>query len=210
MKGAIFDLDGTILDSMHFWESFCLLYLQGKGIKTSDDINSEVLSMTLARAAQYVAKNFVPHLAEKEILEEWDNDILYAYQNTIPLKPSVREYLHALKKLHVPCCVATLTDKRHAVAALAHHEIYDLFDFVLTVGDVSRDKRFPDIYLKASDKLGVPVQECVVFEDTLYAAKTAKSAGFTVYGIYDQAIKDKESEMALVCDRYIKSFSELI
>jgi len=210
MKAAIFDLDGTLLDSMCFWENVCFEYLKSKGIAAPDDLNVKIFSLTLHQAAQYVSKEFVPSLTAEEIIKEWDDYVMHAYEHSLSLKPSVYEYLSKLKKSDVRLCIATLTDKRHVIPALVRHRIFELFEFIITVEEVNKNKHFPDIYLKAAEKLEVDIMDCVVFEDTLYAVKTARKAGFSVYGIYDMSSQVDRNEMASTCDRYIEDFGELL
>lgn len=210
MKAAIFDLDGTLLDSMKMWSRVGSVFLQGKGIETPADLAESVGQLTLMEAAAYFSSRFPLGMNPDEILQAWTEYIALQYRKEIILKPSVKEYIYRLRQNGIKMCVATLTDRPHVLAALERLEILDCMEFILTSSEVGKSKRSPDIYLRAAELLEVPIRDCVVFEDVLYAAKTAKKAGFTVYGVYDEDAAPDQEEMQKVCDKYITNFEELL
>ncbi len=209
-EGAIFDMDGTILDSMGIYKNIGRDFLLKRGIPIPEGLVKRVENFTLEQSAQYFSDNFTPELTLKEILEEWKLQLQKGYENSVELKAYTREFLDCLKAKNIPMAIATATPKPLALAALKRLEIDCFFKVILTVQEAGKDKNSPDIYLQAAHNLGLPPQKCAVFEDSPYAAKTAKEAGFIVYGIYDEAWEAICSSLKENCHHYISGFQELI
>ncbi|OJU09664.1 MAG: hypothetical protein BGN88_12940 [Clostridiales bacterium 43-6] len=210
LKAAIFDMDGTILDSMEMWDKIGYDFLNKKGIELTDSIRKEIEHLKLSEVADYFAEQFDLQMSGKEILEIWLHAVTYEYDNNIKLKPYAREYLEKLKQDGVRMCVATLTEREHAVPALEKHGLLDYFEFVLTVKEVGKSKAHPDIFLQCAQRLGAVPAESTVFEDSIYAAKTAKAAGFKICAIYDTVSQKDKEDFIRLSDCYIHSFEELL
>lgn len=210
MKAAIFDMDGTLLDSMPMWGNLVREYIKEKGIVCSADSLREVESLALKEAAAYFAEHFLEGVTAQQVLQEWSCYVEREYATTVSPKPGVMEYLETLKRRDVKMCVATLTDAYHAQPVLDRLGMSKYMEFVLTVPEVGKDKRFPDIYLLAAEKMDTLPEQCVVFEDSFYAAQTAKNAGFAVYGVYDPHHKGGNEKLRRISDRFIESFEQLL
>lgn len=210
IKAAIFDMDGTLLDSMGMWRMALPNYFKSLNMEPNTNINTVVENMSFVQAATYLAEELHLNKTADEIYSEIEESIVYQYENTILLKPNVETYLRQLRKDGTSCCVATLSDKYMAETVLKRLGIYDCFDFILTVGEVGKSKEHPDIYLQCAEKMNTPKEECVVFEDAPYAIKTVKEAGFISYGVYDSWQKYPENFTEKYCDRFIIGYDELI
>lgn len=206
---AIFDLDGTLLDSMFVWRDAGALFLQEKGVKAPDDLYEQLKAMSLKQAAYYLNNRFNLSLSTSEILEGIKGVIEIQYVEEVQLKPFVREYLQRLKACHTRMCIVTASEFAHAEAALKRLEVWDCFDFILTCSDVGYGKDNPITFQIAAEKWGVTPQEVYVFEDALHAIKTAKAAGFFTVAVYDESAMDDMEEMKRIADLYIHNFNEL-
>ena len=206
--GAIFDLDGTLLDSMPVWENLGRDYLISQGVTPPEDIAKVLKPMSLEESAVYFRMRFNIQRSVAEMTYDFAALIEKQYGELVPLKPHVRELLERFHKAGVKCCIVTATARHLAEAALSRLGVLRFFDFLLTCTEVGCGKDRPAIFLKALERLGTAQQETVIFEDALHAVQTAKAAGFSVAGVYDDsAASDKEAIMN-IADYYIYSFDE--
>ncbi len=194
-KAAIFDLDGTLLDSMGVWKEIDQRFFARRNIPMPDDYASAVASMQTGAIARYTIDRF--HLDERseDLIEEWNQDALLLYATAVQPKPHALDYLRALRASGAALAVATSLPPRLRQAALKHAGMIDCFDQVCSVDDAeSIGKEEPEIYLLASRMLGVAPDHCTVFEDLLVAVDSAKRAGMKVWAMYDQSsAKDWDS-----------------
>jgi HAD superfamily hydrolase (TIGR01509 family) len=201
---AILDLDGTILDSMESWKNVTRDYLTSLGVKAAPDIREQVKRRTSEETAIYLQETYHIEKSKDEIINGIHDVIRKKYENSISLKESGITILNALKKHHIPFCAATSTDKKMVTAALKRLQIYDDFSFILTCAEVGKGKYFPDIYLQSMKRLGGTLDTTIVFEDALHCVQTAKEAGFTVVGVYEEVDSCDWKEICQICDAQIK------
>lgn len=206
MKAAIFDLDGTLIDSMEVWDKIGRDFLATRGIKAPDDLNRIVKNLSFNETAGYYIRRFSLPDQSKQLISIWNAMAYREYAENIELKPGVREYLIKLKENNIRMGIATATDRELVEAVLRRHEIFPFFQTVVTVADIGKGKEYPDIFLLAAQKLKVNPQNCIVFEDCLHAVNGAKRAGMKVFAVYDPASAHEKPEMERIADGYIQSF----
>lgn len=207
-KGAIFDLDGTLLDSMPFWENLGSEYLKAKGINPPKNINEILKTMSLNQAAEYLKKEYFISGSEDEIIKEFIGLIESQYRLKVRFKTAVLPFLHRLYKENVRMCIATATDHELAKAALDRLNAAKYFDFIFTCSESGMGKDTPEFFLKALELLDTPIHETIVFEDALYAIKSAKEAGLSVVAVYDKSSCEEQDEIKAIADIYLNSFED--
>jgi len=207
IKGAIFDFDGTLVDSMFIWDTIGKDYLCSLGIEPRENLAETFKTFTLEESAEYYRAHYGVTLSVEEIVNGVNGMIENFYRNTVPLKKGVREFLESLSKDGVKMCIATVTDKYLVEAALTRLKVREYFGEIFTTAEVGCGKNNSMIYRVALAYLGTQKTESLVFEDALHALMTAKNDGFPVAAVYDS----HESEQALMranADYYISDYTQ--
>lgn len=206
---VIFDMDGTLLDSIPYWNDLAGEYMRELGVDAPEDLDARMASMSLQEAARFLKEEFSLDLAGEAIYEDLCGRIAGHYRLDVILKPGVREYLTWLKDQGIPMCLATASSAVLGKPALERNGILGCFDFLLDCGMTGVGKTRPDIYLLAAERFGHKPEECLVVEDAAFALCTAKTAGFQTVGV--QEISEPDPEKAKrYSDRYIADFRELM
>lgn len=208
-KAAIFDLDGTLLDSMGIWAQIDADFLQKRGLSIPDDYIRAVTPLGFQEAAEYTIRRFDLKESPEELLREWKSMCRDAYAHTVRLKPHAEGYLIRLKQAGIKLGIATALSEDLYRPALERNGILHLFDSFVSLADVKRGKEFPDIYLLAAERLGVPPFLCMVFEDILSGILAAASGGFQTCGVYDPCSKSEWERICEAADLTINSFESL-
>lgn len=206
----IFDMDGTLLDSLSVWADSDREFITGLGLKYEPKCSLAMKKMHFNSACEYLVKEFsLPFSAEetgKRILEIVEEH----YINGVTLKDGVEEFLGSAHKARVKMCVATSNKKALAEASLNAKGIMEYMEFVITSDEVGGGKESPEIFLKAAEMLGAVPEKTAVFEDSIHAVMSAKSAGFKVVGVYDKLCPEEFDEIEKYADISVKSFKEVI
>jgi len=205
IKGAIFDLDGTIIDSMFIWDTVGEDYLRSLGKEPKENIAEVFKTFTLTQAAEYYRNNYGIKMSIQEIVDGINNLVTKTYRTKVTLKPGVSDFLKRLQRLGVKMCVATVTDRSVAEDVLSRLNVREYFSEIFTCSEVGYNKETPEIYRQALKHLGTTKTETVVFEDVLHTIKTAKEDGFKVAAVYDSH-EPKQEEMKELSDYYITDF----
>lgn len=209
-KGAIFDLDGTILDSMWVWKQVDINFLGKRGIEVSSDYVKAISSLNLKTAAEYTIQRFSLSDTVEEVMEEWFQMAVKEYAEDVQLKSCAREYLAYLKAKEVKLAIATSSHEGLFLPCLENNKIYEFFDTIVTTMEVKRGKDFPDVYEEAARRLGLKPSECMVFEDIHKGIKAAKEGGFYVVAVEEEHSIDERDEIIKAADKYITDFEEMM
>lgn len=208
-KAAIFDLDGTIIDSNAVWAKIDKIILRNNGIMCTDNFIHKIASMTYEEAAEEMQKLGVKKTTE-EIIAECNELAIKEYRYNIFLKDGVREYLDKTKRNGIKIALATASPKILYEPVLRNNHIYNYFDVFCTTADVGKSKDYPDIYLLAASELGVHPTECIVFEDVLKGIVSAKNAGMTAIAVYDKYSDEDIITLRTTADKFIMDFFEML
>ena len=209
IKGAIFDFDGTLVDSMFIWDTIGEEYLRSLGKEPHEDFKETFMTLTLEEAAVYYREHYGVTLSVKEIVDGVNAMVEQTYRTKVTLKPGIPEYLAWLKENGVRLCVATVTDRYLVEETLERLGVRHDFSEIFTCAEVGFGKDKPVIYQKALEHLETEKRDTYVFEDMLFALNTAKTDGFPTVGVYDrhEAHQDDLKELA---DYYIFDFTDPI
>ena len=200
-------MDGTLIDSMFYWNNLAKEFLESKGIyNIPQEVIEKIEVMTMSESAQLFIKEFKLLGTKELIVTEMNNMINEHYKNDIPLKKGVKEYLDTLYKKGVKMCVASATAEHLMKACLSRVDIMKYFEFVVSCESVGVGKHKADIYFEAIKRLKSNPYDTAVYEDALYAVTTAKKAGFYVVGVYDDNYKKSWKEIEYICDEIIYEF----
>ncbi|NLX77173.1 MAG: HAD family hydrolase [Clostridiaceae bacterium] len=207
-KGAIFDLDGTLLDSMPFWKNIGAEYLVSKGHNPPENITEILKEMSLDQSAAYFRKEFAIQETEDEIVKGILSLVEDHYRYRIPLKNPVIPLLDRLHESNIRMCIATATGYSLAKAAVERLGIDKYFEFIFTCTEAGVGKDSPEFFLKALSILNTPKHETLVFEDALHAIKSAKAAGLRVAAVYDDSSDEDWEEIKTISDICLYSFED--
>ena len=208
---AIFDMDGTIMDSLGVWEKIDREFLENKrGIKVPDDYVHAISAMSFTEIANYTRERFNLSDSAEELKAEWTQLAEYEYAHNIFLKDGVREYIEMPKKQGKKIVLCTSSPDYFYVPCLKNNGVYEMFESFTNTCEAGEGKNSTKVFLLASQKAGVKPQRCIVFEDVLSAATSAKNAGMLVCGVFDERGISYKKEMQKLCDYYIESFNELL
>lgn len=205
----LFDFDGTLVDSMPTFASLMLRILDENSIKYGDDIVKIITPLGYRGTAEYFITLGINESADA-LVEKMNAYAKEEYTYRIEAKDGVIKTLIELKERGAKLNVLTASPHDALDPCLKRIGIWDLFDNVWSCDDFCTTKSNPEIYKAAAQRMGESVQNVIFVDDNVGAVKTAKLSGMTAYGIYDPSSDDYIDEMKAVCDRYIKSFSELL
>ena len=208
IRGAIFDVDGTLLDSMFIWDTIGETYLRSIGYQPKENLNETFKNMSLHQAARYYQTEYGVTQSIDEIMDGVNAMLERYYRFEVPLKPGVAELLERLRQDGVKLCIATATDRHLVEAALDRCGVLSCFGEIFTCNEVGHGKDEPDIFEAALRFLGTRREETLVFDDALYAVWTAKEAGFSVAAVYDSHEKAQD-QIRMLADVYLEELTQL-
>lgn len=212
MKYIIFDLDGTLIDSMPTWHGTGAAFLEKHGFAVPEDIHDVVKTLTLYQTAEYFRHDLGVPFDAQQIVDEITSYVTDAYKYTIPLRPSAKEYLEAMAKKGVKMCILTASEAWYIQPALDRLDIRKYFDCILTCTELGVYKDDGKAFLTAMEKMGGTLEETAVFEDALYAVRGAKAAGFRVYAILDKDFRGQADvdKITALADCSFRDYKELL
>ncbi|MBR7032972.1 MAG: HAD family phosphatase [Clostridia bacterium] len=208
IKGAIFDFDGTLFDSMHIWATVSSDYIRSKGIEPEPDIDEKYKKFTLDEAVGYFRREYGLNVSPEEIKTGFYEVVEPKYFREVVPKPGIPELLRSMKEAGIPAAVATVTDAYLIEAALRRCGLLDLLTGVFSCQTLGLSKEDPRIFDTARASLGTERADTAVVEDSFFAATTAHAAGYIVVGVWDRFEKPT-AELEKLADAYVKDTREL-
>ena len=209
-KVIIFDLDGTLIDSMKIWHEVDIIFLGKRGIPVSDDIFDDLKTNSIVDMAIFVKEKFALAESIEEIMTEWIDETKYYYENTLKLRPGAFDFITYLKQNNYTLAVGTSNSLYLAEAVLRQNKIYDYFSTIVAGCSNLKGKPEPDIYLQVCENLGCSPEDCLVFEDSLVWVQAAKNAGMMVYAIEDETAAIDKEEIRKLADEYFVDYEEIL
>lgn len=208
--GAIFDMDGTLLDSMKEWRKQNVAFCERHGVPVPEELLGKELD-TSSHAAAKLYERLYPHLGMdyNAVIEEYEACLDPLYRTIVRPTNGVKSFLEMLKDKGVRMCVATATPADIARRALEHHGIAKYMEFVVSTGEVGMSKSSQEYFPRVARMLGMEPDDAAVFEDALYAVRSAKSAGMRVYAVEDWCARGDWEEIRAIADVFRKDFTEL-
>ena len=208
-KAVIFDLDGTLVDSMWMWKAIDIEYLGKFGISLPKTLQKDIEGMSFSETAVYFKETFQIPDSLEEIKATWNRMAYKKYTKEVPLKTGVKEFLDYCKKNGIKLGIATSNSRELVDATLEALNIREYFDCVMTACEVAKGKPAPDIYLAVAESVEVKPAECLVFEDIEMGILAGKSAGMEVCAVEDAFSMDQMELKKKLADYYIKDYYEI-
>ncbi len=210
VNAAIFDLDGTLVDSMWIWRQIDIEYLARFGMKLPETLQSEIEGMSFKETAVYFKNRFQISDSIEQIMKNWNEMAWEKYANEVQLKPGVKEFLKLCKSRGIKLGIATSNSRELAENVLKVQGVYPLFDCIMTGSDVQKGKPAPDIYLAAAEKLAVNPAACLVFEDIKFGIMAGQNAGMRVCAVEDAYSVKQRVEKRALAEFYINDYMEIV
>lgn len=210
IEGAVFDLDGTLLDSSWVWEKVDEKFLGDRGFQVPDDYVDEISPLGAERAAVYTIERFGLNEDKDDIVREWIEMAKKEYATEVVCKPYAKEFLEELHKLNIKMAVATSSDRELFMKTLEREGILKYFQKIVTVDEVERGKGYPDIYEEAARRIKVNPHKCLVFEDILAGVTGASLGEFNVVAVFDEKSKHNWEKIKSISKYSINEYKELL
>jgi len=210
LQAVIFDVDGTLVDSMWIWRQVDIDFLARRNIELPADLQKDIEGLSYTATAEYFKERFELPESVEDIKEEWRQMADELYNSKIALKAGVKELLRLIRDKGLKIGIATSNSRELVATMTKSHGIEEYFDSIRTSCEVPRSKPFPDVYLKVAEDLNVDPAACLVFEDTVAGATAAKAAGMRLIVVYDDLSKDSKVHLEQLAEHYIHDFNEFI
>ncbi|KRQ87962.1 Phosphorylated carbohydrates phosphatase [Caloramator mitchellensis] len=210
IKAVIFDLDGTLIDSLWVWKQVDIEFLKKHGITPPEELQKTIEGLSFVDTALYFKEKFGIKDSVEEIMVEWSEMVSEYYSSVIEIKKGVKEFLEYLKNNGYKIGIATSNSKDLVESVLTRNEILKYFEVIVTTDEVSKTKTEPDVFLETARRLNVEPQHCLVFEDTISGATGAKKAGMKVTGIFDEHGTCTPEEFAEYVDELVHDYDSIL
>lgn len=205
-KAVLFDMDGTLCDSMWIWFRIDEEFFERRGIPFPEGLQSHLEGLSFTETAQYFKDRYCPDMTIEEIKEDWNQRAREKYETEVSLKPGAESFLQWLRDNGYRTAVCTSNSRELVDAFVRSHHLDGLFDYIVTACEVNAGKPAPDIYLKAAEELHIPPAECVVFEDVPAGLTAGKRAGMQTCLVEDTYSAYCDEEKKALADYYLEDY----
>lgn len=209
IDAVIFDMDGSLVDSMWMWRAIDIEYLGRYGISLPETLQDSIEGMSFLETAVYFKEHFAIPDSLEEIMGEWNRMAWDKYMYEVPLKKGIPEFLAGCRDSNIRLGIATSNSRELVENVAAVHNLKDYFSCIMTGSDVSKGKPSPDIYLAVAAGLGVTPKRCLVFEDIVAGIQAGRNAGMRVCAVEDEYSADSRERKRELADYYIEDFTGL-
>jgi len=204
IAGVIFDIDGTILDSMPIWDKAAEIFLNSRGIEAENGLGKTMFPMSMTNGSEFLKDRYLLDMDVDAITAGINHTIEGFYYYQVQLKEGVEQFLKEMKQTGIKMVAATSSDRQIVETALERLDVMSSFELIFTCTEIGAGKGKPDIYLSAAEYMRTPPKDIWVFEDALYAIQTAKNAGFRTVGVFDTSSMVNLDEIKKISDIYLK------
>ncbi len=210
IKACLFDMDGTLLDSMHIWKDIDIEFLGRFGYELPPTLQREIEGMSFRETACYIKDRFDLPISIEEIMNIWNEMAFQKYSEEIFFKEGAFEFVKMLKEKGIRTAICT-SNSRELVNAVAEHlDFMPYFDTIITSCEVGAGKPAPDIYLEAAKRVGVEPEHCLVFEDIVTGLTAGKRAGMKLCAVEDVYSADQKEAKKAMADFYVENYLDLL
>lgn len=206
IDAVIFDLDGSLVDSMWIWRDIDIEYLGRFGISLPENLQTEIEGKSFSETAHFFKERFQLPVSIEAIKEDWNRMAWDKYSHQVPLKEGVNEFLELCRSKNIKLGIATSNSRELVENVASVHGLDDYFSCIMTSCDVEKGKPAPDIYLAVAKELQVKPARCLVFEDVIPGIQAGKAAGMKVCAVEDEYSAHQQEEKKALADYFIESF----
>lgn len=210
IQSIIFDLDGTLVDSMWVWDEIDIEFLSKRGLSLPPTYQKEIEGMSFTETAVYTKELFQLPESVEELKAIWNQMALEKYAKEVPLKPGVEKFLAYCKENKISMGIATSNSKELVEVVVKAHSLGDYVQEIVTSCEVAKGKPAPDVYLEAARRLHTNSEHCLVFEDVPMGILAGKNAGMKVCAVKDAFSEDQQREKKELADYYISSYEDIL
>jgi 16S rRNA pseudouridine516 synthase len=210
IKAVIFDLDGSLVDSMWIWHAIDIEYLGKFGIPKPENLQADIGGRSFSETAVYFKERFQLPDTLQQIKDDWNRMAWDKYAKEVPLKEGVMDLMAFCKAKGILMGIATSNSRELVDNIVSVHQLEQYISCIMTGCEVEKGKPAPDVYLAVADRLGVKSEECLVFEDIIEGIMAGKAAGMKVCAVYDKHSEQQDEEKRQLADYYTYTFRELI
>ena len=210
IKGIIFDLDGTMVDSMWMWRGIDNEFMEAHGLPMTDELERAIEGMSFKETAEYFVRTYPLTESVEELMDIWVQMAIDKYQHEVPVKPGLMPFLEEMKARGIRMGIATSNARILLDAVADAHGFYDYMDGVLTANEVKRGKPAPDVFLAVADKIGIAPADCLVFEDIPQGIRAGLNAGMKVCAVSDGYSRAQDDEKRALAHYYIDSYEQVL
>lgn len=210
IKGIIFDLDGTMVDSMWMWRQIDNEFMAAHGLDMTDELEEAIEGMSFRETAEYFVRTYPLKETADELMDIWVDMAIHKYRYEVPLKPGMAEFLPEMKRRGIRMGIATSNARILLDAVAQAHGLYEYMDAILTANEVKRGKPAPDVFLAVADKLDLEPADCLVFEDISQGIRAGLAAGMKVCAVSDEYSRAQEAQKRSLAHYYIDSYAQVL